>query len=165
MTIYKKGETLFRQGETGPLFLLKDGLLKVTRLKEDGTSTLVNLILPDEVFPHHSLLTPNEYFGTAIAAIKCEVKIIPSSDWYDQLENNPQRLRETALLLQNKLRMMQQRIDQLSAFSPSEKFLLFRQWFHSYFPDLVLEEVLTQEEIGQFIGLRRETVNRMLRKL
>jgi DNA-binding XRE family transcriptional regulator len=30
--------------------------------------------------------------------------------------------------------------------------------------DYALTELLTQEEIGQLVGLRRETVNRLLRK-
>lgn len=161
----KKGEVLFHQGETGPLYCLHKGVLKVIRLKENGTSTLVNLLLPGDIFPHHSLLTPNEYFGTVIAGITCEVEILPNDQWYDQIEHNPEQLQHVALSLQNKLRMMQQRIDQLTAITPSERFLLFRQWFNSHFPNLIIEDVLTQDEIGQFIGVTRETVNRLLRKL
>ncbi|PEV15987.1 helix-turn-helix domain-containing protein [Bacillus cereus] len=41
---------------------------------------------------------------------------------------------------------------------------LFRQWIQQYFPNQSLETVLTQEEIACFMGLTRETVNRMLKK-
>ncbi|WP_025028369.1 Crp/Fnr family transcriptional regulator [Caldalkalibacillus mannanilyticus] len=160
-----RGDVLFHQGETGALYQLKEGLIKIIRIKEDGTTTLVNLILPGEIFPHHSLMNRNEYFGTAIVVIPCKVEMIPSDIWYHELESNPERLKEIALVLQEKLRMMQQRIDQLTTVKPVERFELAEKWFKRYFPDLFLEDVLNQEEIGQFIGLRRETVNRLLKKL
>jgi hypothetical protein len=61
------------------------------------------------------------------------------------------------------LRMMQQRIDQLTEVSPAEKLRKLQRWFHSYIAPATLTDVLTQEEIGHFIGLRRETINRLLR--
>lgn len=164
MIILKKGEVLFHQGETGPLYRLDKGLLKVVRFKENGTSTLVNLLLPGEIFPHHSLLTPNPYFGTAIAGITSEVELLSREDWYAEIEHHPEQLHQVALNLQVKLSMMQQRIDQLTTISISERFSLFKHWFNSYFPNLVIEDVLTQDEIGQFIGVTRETVNRLFRK-
>ncbi|MBJ8191971.1 cyclic nucleotide-binding domain-containing protein, partial [Bacillus cereus] len=63
--ILNKGETLFRQGESGPLYHLKSGLLKIVRVHEDGSQILVNVIVPDEIIPHHSLISPNPYYGTA----------------------------------------------------------------------------------------------------
>jgi len=161
--ILHKGEVLFRQGEAGPLFHLKSGLLKINRVHTDGTLTLVNVIIPDEIIPHHSLLSPNPYYGTAVALVTCEVEVLSASDWYRELEHNHAKCREIALQLQGKLRMMQQRIDQLSEVSPAEKLNKLQRWFQSFVPVASLSEVLTQDEIGQFIGLRRETVNRLLR--
>lgn len=68
--ILHKGDVLFRQGEDGPLYFIKTGLLKVVRLEEDGTPFLFNIIVPGETIPHHSLISPKEYHGTAIALIK-----------------------------------------------------------------------------------------------
>ncbi|MBG9563942.1 Crp/Fnr family transcriptional regulator [Brevibacillus agri] len=161
--ILHKGETLFRQGETGPLYHLKSGLLKINRVHADGTLTLVNVIVPGETIPHHSLLSPNPYYGTAVALVTCEVEVLSAADWYRELEENHEKCREIALQLQGKLRMMQQRIDQLSEVSPAERLRKLQLWFQSFVPVASLSEVLTQDEIGQFIGLRRETVNRLLR--
>lgn len=161
--ILHKGEVLFRQGESGPLFHLKSGLLKIIRIHEDGNAILVNIIVPNEIIPHHSLISPNPYFGTAIALVTCEIEILPAADWYASLDREPHKSRFIALQLQDKLRMMQQRIDQLSAVTPSDKLKKLQQWFQSYISPASLTDVLTQDEIGQFIGLRRETVNRLLR--
>ena len=53
-----------------PFILYKTGLLKVVRLEENGTPFLFNIIVPGETIPHHSLISPKEYHGTAIALIK-----------------------------------------------------------------------------------------------
>lgn len=161
--ILQKGETLFRQGETGPLYHLKSGMLKIVRLHPDGSQLLVNIIVPNETIPHHSLISPNPYFGSAIALVKSEVDLLPRSDWYRELEENPERYRAIALQLQDKLRMMQQRIDQLTEISPAERLLKLQAWIQPYIAPSTLTDVLTQDEIGQFIGLRRETINRLLR--
>lgn len=161
--ILHKGETLFRQGDAGPLYHLKSGMLKIVRLHEDGAQILVNLIVPDEIIPHHSLISPKPYYGTATALVTCEIEVLPEAAWYRNLEQNPDRYREVALKLQDKLRMMQQRMDQLTTVSPAEKLLKLQSWFKTYVSSESLTDVLTQDEIGQFIGLRRETINRLLR--
>lgn len=160
-----KGEVLFRQGESGPLYRIDSGLLKVVRVHEDGTSFLFNILTPGEIVPHHSLLSPKDYHGTVIALMTCEVTMLPRSEWYSALEADPRRYRESAELLQSRLRMMQQRIDMLTAVSAEARLQQLAAWFASYVPDTQLTDLLTQEEIGQFVGLRRETVNRLLRQL
>jgi CRP/FNR family transcriptional regulator, cyclic AMP receptor protein len=160
-----KGDILFRQGEEGPLFRLENGLLKIVRVHEDGSQVLLNLIIPGEVIPHHSLTSPNEYNGTAIALLPCEITRIEPLQWYRSLEEDPFKYKEVALLLETKLRMMQQRINQMSTLTPEGKIKKLQEWFANYFPDIQIEKVLTQEEIGQFVGLRRETVNRALKKI
>ena len=160
-----KGDILFRQGEEGPLFRLENGLLKIVRVHEDGSQVLLNLIIPGEVIPHHSLTSPNEYNGTAIALLPCEITRIEPQQWYRSLEEDPYRYKEVALMLETKLRMMQQRINQMSTLTPEGKIKKLQEWFANYFPDIQIEKVLTQEEIGQFVGLRRETVNRALKKI
>ncbi|MDF2960152.1 MAG: Crp/Fnr family transcriptional regulator [Paenibacillus sp.] len=158
-----KGEILFRQGEQGPLFHIRSGLFKIMRVHEDGSPILVNIVVPGETIPHHSLISAKEYHGTAIALITSEVEMIPSKEWYQDLESHPAKYLEIAMLLQSKLRMMQQRIDHLSLIAPAEKLQKLEEWFAAYISPVSLKDVLTQEEIGQLIGLRRETVNRLLR--
>ncbi|MHA6481551.1 Crp/Fnr family transcriptional regulator [Paenibacillus sp. strain BS8-2] len=162
--IVHKGEVVFRQGESGPLFRLKSGLLKIVRVHEDGHIIVVNLIVAGEVIPHHSLVSEQPYHGTAIAMITSEIEVIPSRDWYDDLAAHPEKALEIARLLQSRLRVMQQRIDQLTRTSPAEKLQKLQEWLTSLTgtPDNIAD-LLTQDEIGQLIGLRRETVNRLLR--
>lgn len=161
--ILHKGEILFRQGDTGPLYHLHKGLLKIVRIQEDGNAYLVNLIVPGETIPHHSLISPGPCFGTAIALTTCEIEVIPSAAWYHALSEQPAKYRDIALLLQNKVRMMQERMDQMTETNPAERLRRLQGWMEGYLAPEKMTDVLTQSEIGQLIGLRRETVNRFLR--
>ncbi|GGA43076.1 Crp/Fnr family transcriptional regulator [Kroppenstedtia guangzhouensis] len=158
-----RGEILFRQGEIGNLYRLESGLLKVVRIRPDGSSLLFNLLVPGEMFPHHSLISPQPYFATCIAVTDSQVKPIPAQSWYKNLEQDPAQYREVALSLQNTLRLVQQRMAFVTA-PTRDRISLFREWLSRHFRGQPVEQLLTQEEIGQLVGLSRETVNRQLRK-
>ncbi|MEC0090002.1 Crp/Fnr family transcriptional regulator [Paenibacillus macquariensis] len=162
--IVHKGEILFRQGDSGEyLYHIKRGLFKVTRLHENGNMVLFNILYSGETVPHHSLITAKETHGTAIALMQSEVEVIPAKEWYSQLVENPTKPMEIALLLQEKLRFMQQRVDHLTAGTPAERLELLTEWLYDYSHGVDVTELLTQEEIGQLIGVRRETINRLMR--
>lgn len=157
-----RGEVLFSQGEGGDLYCLKSGLLKVVRTHPNGDSVLLNLLLPGEVFPHHSLISSHQYYGTVIAMVTCEVERISSSNWYNTLMEKPEKYKEVAGILQENLRKMQQRIDMITL-PAKDRIPYFREWLGIYCKDYPMEDILTQEEIGNFLGMSRETVNRHLR--
>lgn len=158
-----RGEILFRQGEMGPLYQLESGLLKVLRIRPDGSSLLFNLLVPGEMFPHHSLISPQPYFATCIAVTDSRVKLIPAESWYENLKRDPIQYRDVALSLQNTLRLIQQRMAFATA-PTSSRIPLFREGLSQHFQEQPVEQLLTQEEIGQLVGMSRETVNRQLRK-
>ncbi|MBP1904513.1 CRP-like cAMP-binding protein [Paenibacillus turicensis] len=162
--ILHKGEVLFHQGdESKYLYHVNSGLFKVTRLHENGNIVLFNILYPGETVPHHSLISPKEIHGTAIALVTSEVEVIKAADWYRELEEDPRRPLEVARLLQEKVRFMQERLDHLTVGSPAERLELLSKWLARHVNGTPLTDYMTQEEIGQLIGVRRETVNRLLR--
>jgi len=162
--ILHKGEILFHQGDGGEyLYHIKSGLFKVTRLHENGNMVLFNILYAGETVPHHSLITPKEAHGTAIALMRSEVERIPAEEWYRDVRENPEKALEIALLLQEKVRFMQKRLDHLTVGTPAERLELLSEWLDDYSHGVHFTELLTQEEIGQLIGVRRETINRLLR--
>lgn len=155
-------EILFRQGEEGNLFRLDEGLIKITRMHSNGKELLLNILASGEVFPHHSLTSHQPYFGTAIALTNCSVEVIPHKHWYQMLSDN-NRYKYVAEILQKSLQRMQTRII-LTTAPVCERLPLLREWISTYHPGQLIEELLTQEELGQFLGLTRETVNRLLKR-
>ncbi|ASA23207.1 Crp/Fnr family transcriptional regulator [Paenibacillus donghaensis] len=162
--ILHKGEVLFRQGDDCQyLYKVTSGLFKVTRLHENGNMVLFNILYPGEVVPHHSLISPKEAHGTAVAMMRSVVEAIPAAEWYHQLQENPEKALDIAVLLQEKVRFMQMRIDHLTVGNPGERLELLTRWMNEYAHGTALTDLLTQEEIGQLIGVRRETINRLVR--
>lgn len=155
---------MFRQGDNGKfLYHVKSGLFKVTRLHENGNMVLFNILYPGETVPHHSLISAKETHGTAIALIQSEVELINAQEWYESLQTDPYKALEIASLLQEKVRFMQERIDHLTVGTPADRLNLLTRWLGKHANNIPLTDYLTQEEIGQLIGVRRETVNRLLR--
>lgn len=58
--------------------------------------------------------------------MKTEVEPIISNEWYDKLQANPASYENIAIQLQSKLRMMQQRIDQLTTVSLKSAFIVYK---------------------------------------
>jgi CRP-like cAMP-binding protein len=110
------------------------------------------------------LLTPTAYYGTAIALTECEIERIQAQSWYQELENNPSKYRDVALLLQSTLRKVQKRVEMTTVAKPL-RIPMFQEWIAQFVPNVFLLDLLTQEEIGQFLGMSRETVNRYFRKM
>ncbi|SHF39609.1 regulatory protein, crp family [Seinonella peptonophila] len=94
---------------------------------------------------------------------QCEVKRISADEWYQSLSDETKKYKEVAMILQENLRKMQRRLD-LTMLPSKDRLLLFHKIMNEYCTDYKLKELLTQEEIGQFLGLSRETVNRLLNK-
>ena len=77
-------------------------MFKVTRLHPNGNMVLFNILYPGETVPHHSLISPKETHGTAIALIQSEVEVISADAWYRQLAEDPQKPLEVARLPQER---------------------------------------------------------------
>lgn len=164
MRKFYRGEVLLYQENVGDfLYFLESGILKVIQIQEDGSNTLLNILTPGETFPLQNLIALQNYSVTIVALTEAKVIRYSALEWYKSLQCEPEQYHRIAQTLQEKFWMMQQRIIILTS-PPKTRLYLFRQWLQQYFPNQSLENVLTQEEIACFIGLTRETVNRMLRK-
>ena len=62
--------------------------------------------------------------------MKTEVEPIMSNEWYNQLQADPASYANIAMQLQSKLRMMQQRIDQLTTVSRKNAFIAYKNGSH-----------------------------------
>ncbi len=65
--------------------------------------------------------------------MKTEVEPIISNEWYNQLQADPASYANIAMQLQSKLRMMQQRIDQLTTVSPKRTSSSLTRMVHTIF--------------------------------
>ena len=72
----KKGETLFRQGETGGVWRVVRGALVISQSAQ-GQETLTSIALPGDYIGLERLFQ-QKYGGQALALVDCEVQRLPS---------------------------------------------------------------------------------------
>lgn len=73
---FKKGETVFREGEVGrTAFLVREGLVKIARQRSSSQKQTLGLAGPGQVFGEHALLSIGPRPNTAVAEqpTKCVV--------------------------------------------------------------------------------------------
>lgn len=85
----KKGEVLFREGETiNGVYCIKDGICKVSKLSENGRDQIVKLITKGDLLGQRSLVSEEASNLTATALDTMEVCFIPKSEIYEDLKKN-----------------------------------------------------------------------------
>ncbi|WP_353779429.1 cyclic nucleotide-binding domain-containing protein [Winogradskyella sp. 3972H.M.0a.05] len=88
--IVKKGEVLFREGETiNGVFCIKDGICKVSKLSENGRDQIVKLITKGDLLGQRSLVSDESANLTAVALDQMEVCFIPKHEIISDLKKNP----------------------------------------------------------------------------
>jgi CRP-like cAMP-binding protein len=66
MNHYKKGQTLFVQGNPGfGLFCVNSGKIKVTKMGNEGKETIIRIAGPGDVLGHHNVFSDETYTTTA----------------------------------------------------------------------------------------------------
>lgn len=77
---YKRGEFLYREGETpGGIFLIVKGLVGLVSLGDRGNEHLLRLFKCAQYLGHRSLFAEEPYHASAVALEPCEVDFIPKA--------------------------------------------------------------------------------------
>ncbi len=148
------------------LFLL-EGEVKLTMNSSGGKRLTIGIAVPGDILGLAAVITGCPYEITAVAQIRCRIRALPRRSFLDLLLRNPIAWQNSARLLsfEYKRGCDQLRILGLALAAPMKLAMLLLQWcaegqhaglgrrFHCS---------LTHEEIGEHIGLSRETVTRTL---
>ena len=165
---YPSRAPIFAKGEEGRgLLAVMSGLVKISAPAEDGREVVLNRIGPGEVFGEIALLDGLPRTADATALVPSELLVLDRRDFVPLLLEEPSiavRLLET---VSRRLRRTSEQVESLS-FEPAAARLaaiLFelarRQGTAAATRPLI---AITQKELGQLIGLSRESTNKHLRE-
>lgn len=164
---YRSREHIFFQGDPGSLmYIVVRGGVKIYNNSEDGTQeTTLALLGPSDFFGEMALLTTGERTASAVTiADDTELLILDQVTFYSDLRESFELTRALLQNLANRLKTANENLVALasdSSLSRVAKLLLMRA-------DLKtgqLSPPLSQEEIANLVGVRRETIARNLAKL
>ena len=163
---YPKGTILFMEGQPARgIFAVCSGRVKISTSSLEGKLIILKVAEMGELIGLPAILSGKPYEVTAVVSEQAWVAFIPRSVFLRFLRVNPQAVVQVAQLLTDSHYAGHEVIQSLAlSRSASEKlarFLLHWSANHTRGLDR-LRITLTHEEIGEMIGVTRETVTRLL---
>jgi CRP/FNR family transcriptional regulator, cyclic AMP receptor protein len=160
-----RGTTLFRKGDPGnSLILVVSGQVKISVLSPDGREAVLNVIHPGEVLGEIALLDGRPRTADAVALTDCELMTVDRRDFQPFLRDNPDVTLKLIEVLCERLRHTSEQVEDvifLDLPGRLAKTLLYLMSRSGQKPPASLS--ITQREIGQMIGMSRESANKQLR--
>jgi CRP/FNR family cyclic AMP-dependent transcriptional regulator len=163
---YPKDAILFMEGQPARgIFAVCSGRVKITTSSLEGKLIILKVAQAGELVGLPAILSGKPYEVTAVVTERAWVNFIPRGVFLRFLRANPQALVEVAQLLTDSHYVGHAVIQSLalSRSAPEKLARFFLDWSatHTRGQDR-LRITLTQAEIGEMIGVSRETVSRLL---
>ncbi len=168
-TQIKRGEVIFREGELGnELYIIVRGKVKICRTTNDGRVSLLVVAGPGDAIGETALFDPGPRITTAIGITQTKLLMLDHDHLWAWIDANPGVAKALLQTLARRLRIgaeMMANLVFLDVPGRVAKALLdLANRFGVADPDggIVVAHDLTQEELAQFVGASRETVNKVL---
>ena len=169
--IYEKGKMiLLEESEGETFFIILSGVVKVTRLSDDGREVILAILGESDFFGEMSLLDGEGRSANIVANEKSEVVTLSRRDFLDCLQKYPKIAIALLEELAVRLRKSDQHIESLSL-SDSEQRIgitlirLAEELGTIKQGDVNVKNLPYQQDIAKMAGTSRETVSRTLKLL
>lgn len=156
----KRGTTIFRKGDPGnSLFAVCSGSVKISTPSSEGKDAVLNVLGPGGVFGEIALLDGRPRTADAIAVSDSELLVLERRDFLPLLRERPDALLKLIELLCGRLRNTSEHVEDIVFLDLPGR--LAKTLLRLSETDRRI--TMTQREIGQIIGMSRESTNKQLR--
>jgi CRP/FNR family transcriptional regulator len=167
---YPAGATLFVEGQTcHGIYILCKGRVKLSATSKEGKTLILKVAQPGEVLGLNATVAGIPHETTAETGQPCQLHFVRRDDFLKFLTERSDACMHAAIHLS---RECQQAYQQLRSFvmrsAPERIARLILEWSHDdsgMVSPHRIKVALTHDEIGQIIGMSRETVTRTLAAL
>jgi CRP-like cAMP-binding protein len=156
------GTTIFQKGDPGDsLFAVCAGTIRIGSHSIDGKDAVLNLIQPGGIFGEIALLDGRPRTADAQAVTACELMVIDRRDFMPLLANEPDLALRVIDMLCARLRRTSQQVEDITFLDLPARLAKTLLWLAA---NAVGGRItLTQRELGEIIGMTRESINKQLR--
>ena len=167
---YKKHITIVHVDDPGSaLYILKNGLVKITIEDQHGYEMILRILYPTDFFGEMSLLDGMPRSATVSTQEPSEVLTISREHFLSIMENSPKILLKMTAVLSKRLRKANELIHSLAFFDVYGKVArvllnLATERGRVTEQGTVIDMRLTQQELAELAGMTRETMARTLRE-
>ncbi len=160
-----RGDTIFDKGDPGnSLYAVCAGTVKISVPSADGKDAVFNLVGEGEIFGEIALLDGRPRTADATAMTDCELMVIERRDFLDLVRSQPEIALKLMEVLCARLRHTSEQVeDVLFLDLPGRLAKTLLQLTESSKVSQARRVTITQREIGQMIGMSRESTNKQLR--
>ncbi|UOF90586.1 Crp/Fnr family transcriptional regulator [Fodinisporobacter ferrooxydans] len=162
---------VFHEGdEREAVYFVRSGIVKVSKLDEDGREQIVSFLQSGDMFPHVGFFDDAPYPGTAQTIEASELAAIPIREFEHLLLQQPKIFLKVTRVLGRKILELQQKLQDVTIQNAYDRIVhallhLCKQNGLKVENGFVLSFRLTNRELANMIGTSRETVNRVLNDL
>ncbi|HKY85419.1 MAG TPA: Crp/Fnr family transcriptional regulator [Pseudorhodoplanes sp.] len=166
----KRGATIFTKGEPGQsMFAVCGGTVKISVPSAEGKDAVFNFIDEGGIFGEIALLDGRPRTADAIAITKCQLMMIDRRDFLPLLRSHPELAARIIEVLCTRLRHTSEQVEDIVFLDLPGR--LAKALLHlAGSRDTSAKNqkrsqkiAITQREIGQVIGMSRESTNKQLR--
>lgn len=161
------GTTIFLKGDPGTsLFAVCAGTVKISNQSLDGKGAVFNLINAGEIFGEIALLDGQPRTAEALALSACELMVIDRRDFIPLVKSQPEIALRLIEVLCARLRRTSEQVEDVIFLDLPARLAKTLLWLaqRSKASSQGRKVQITQREIGQIIGMSRESTNKQLRE-
>jgi CRP/FNR family transcriptional regulator, cyclic AMP receptor protein len=166
---YPAGEEIYAKGSPGNcMMVVLRGKAKMSSVSLEGKEIVLNIVNPGEIFGEIALLDGEERSADATAMTDCELLILNRRDVMPFFERHADICLMLIKILCERLRRTSEQVEDL-VFRHVESRIakallqLSKNSGQPYVEDRVLQLHLSQSELGNLVGITRESVNKQLK--
>jgi len=160
-----RGATIFSKDDPGTsLFVVCDGTVKISVPSLEGKDAVFNLIGEGGIFGEIALLDGRPRTATAIAATNCHLMTIDRRDFVPLVRGHPELAIRIIEVLCARLRHTSEQVEDIMLLDFPARLAkaLLRLVGAGEASSKVQKITITQREIGQIVGMSRESTNKQL---
>jgi CRP-like cAMP-binding protein len=165
--LFKKGETIFSEGEDGNgFYVVITGRVKIFKLSPEGKEQILHFFGPGEPFGEVPVFTGQQFPANAEAMEESRIFFFPRKSFVDLVKRNPSLALNMLAVLSKRLRRFAALIDDLSLKEVPGRlaaYLLYLSDQNKGSKDLEL--AITKAQLASLLGTIPETLSRILGKL
>ena len=165
---YPARTVLFSKGDPGSsMMLVLRGRVKICTHSEDGRELVLNLINPGEIFGEIALLDGSARTADAVTLDECELLVLERRDFIPFLGRHPEANMRLYSVLCERVRRTSELLEEalfLEGEARLAKHLVrLAEIFGRPVPDGIRIELrLSQQQLGNMVGMSRESMNKQL---
>jgi len=167
---YRKGQLLFYQGDPGDsLFVMVEGMIKVSVLSEQGDEMVLVTLQPPDVFGEVAIVDAGPRSASAEALEASKVLVVSRAALLEMMRTHPDVNEAVLRSLGNSLRRLTEQAADLvflDLHGRIAKLVVGLADKHDASKDgpVVLDLHITQSDIGRMVGGSRQSVNQILKE-